>query len=97
MLREVRLTRGTTQSIKGCAVYRGDSPEDEDGATEVCQNLSATATSIIGINANIATTNADAVKAYVQATLNSKFLTQVVIPRELHPKVGDTGSVFVGS
>ena len=64
-------------------MYRGDSAKDEEGAAAVYQNLSASPTSIRAMNANIAygrvpghkTTSADAVKAYVQATLNSEFPT----------------------
>jgi hypothetical protein len=63
--------------LKGRVVYRGDSAKDEEGAAAIYQNLSASPTSIRGMNANIAygrvpghkTTSADAVKAYVQAVL----------------------------
>jgi len=79
--------------LKGRVVYRGDSAKDEEGAAAVYQNLSASPTSIRGMNANIAygriprhkTTSADAVKAYVQATLGSKHPTWVQIPKELRP------------
>ncbi|MFY9237268.1 MAG: reverse transcriptase domain-containing protein, partial [Roseovarius sp.] len=80
--------------LKGRVVYRGDSAKDEEGAAAVYQNLSASPTSIRAMNANIAygrvpgnkTTSADAVKAYVQATLNSEFPTWVQIPKELQPE-----------
>ena len=80
--------------LKGRVVYRGDCAKDEDGAAAVYQNLTASPTSIRGMNANIAygrvpghkTTSADAVKAYVQAVLKSKHPTWVQIPKELRPE-----------
>ena len=79
--------------LKGRVDYRSDSAKNEEGAAAVYQNLSASPTSIQGMNANIAygripghkTTSADAVKAYVQATLGSKHPTWVQIPKELRP------------
>jgi hypothetical protein len=79
--------------LKGRVVYRGDSAKDEEGAAAIYQNLSASPTSIRGMNANIAygrvpghkTTSADAVKAYVQAVLNARHPTWVQIPKELRP------------
>ena len=80
--------------LKGRVVYRGDNAKDEQGALAVYQNLSASPTSVRGMNANVAygrvpghkTTSADAVKAYVQAVLDSKCPTWVQIPKELRPK-----------
>ena len=40
--------------LKGRVVYRGDCARDEEGAAAVYQNLSASPTSIRGMNANIA-------------------------------------------
>jgi hypothetical protein len=79
--------------LKGRVVYRGDSAKDEEGAAAIYQNLSASPTSIRGMNANIAygrvpghkTTSADAVKAYVQAVLNARHPTWVQIPKALRP------------
>ena len=73
--------------------YRGDNAKDETGAAAVYQELSASPTAIQSANANLAygclpghmTTQADAVRAYVQSLLKSKFETWVQIPPELWP------------
>ena len=78
---------------KGRIVYRGDCARDEEGAPAVYQELAATPTTVVDINANIAygslpghtTTAADAVKAYTQSLLKSVHPTWVVIPPELRP------------
>ena len=69
--------------LKGRIVFRGDIVKDQDGAAAVFQDLSASPTSIAGINNNLAygqvpghkTTTADAVKAYVQSMLASTCAT----------------------
>ena len=79
--------------LKGRVVFRGDSAKDEYGLAAVYQNLTASPTSIAAANANLAwgmvpgnkTSSADAVKAYVQSKLKSKFPTWIMIPKELHP------------
>ncbi len=81
------------QILKGRIVYRGDSARDEWGAAAIYQELNASPTSIQAANATIAygcfpgnkVTSADAVKAYVQAHLNSEHPTWVAVPPELQP------------
>ena len=82
------------QKMKGRIVYRGDCAKDEHGAAAVYQELGANPTSVQGLNACLAygtlpgnqATAADAVKAYVQAMLSSKFRTWIELPPELRPK-----------
>ena len=81
------------QKMKGRIVYRGDCAKDEEGAAAVYRELGANPTSVQGLNACMAygalpghtTTAADAVKAYVQALLKSKFQTWIELPPELRP------------
>ena len=78
---------------KGRIVFRGDSTNDQHGASAVFQELGSSPTSVQDVNCNLAygavpgnaTTAADAQRAYVQADLKSKFETWVSIPRELWP------------
>ena len=78
---------------KGRICYRGDNTRDQNGALAVFQEMSASPTSIHTANSNLAyglmpgnkTTTADAIRAYVQAKLNSKYQTWVRIPPELWP------------
>ena len=80
--------------LKSRVVFRGDSVKDEGGAAAVFQELSATPTNISDINSNLAfgllpgnsTSQADAIQAYLQSTLNSQHPTWVCLPRELWPK-----------
>ena len=79
--------------MKGRCVFRGDCAKDEDGCLAVYQQLSANPTSISSANNNIAygrlpgskTTQADAIKAYVQSRLRSKHETWIALPREQWP------------
>ena len=81
------------QKHKGRICFRGDNVKDSDGAVAVFQELSASPTTVPSANANIAygcipgnqTTQADAVRAYVQAELRSLNETWVLIPKELRP------------
>ena len=65
---------------KGRIVFRGDAVKDQDGAVAVFQELSASPTTIHTSNSIIAygclpghkTTQADAIRAYVQSVLKSK-------------------------
>ena len=80
--------------MKGRIVYRGDCAKDEHGAAAVYQELGANPTSVQRLNACLAygslpgnrATAADAVKAYVQALLSSKYKTWIELPPELRPK-----------
>ena len=80
--------------MKGRIVYRRDCAKDEHGAAAVYQELGANPTSVQGLNACLAygslpgnrATAADAVKAYVQALLSSKYKTWIELPPELRPK-----------
>ena len=82
------------QKMKGRIVYRGDCAKDEHGAAAVYQELGANPTSVRGLNACLAygslrgnsSSTADAVKAYVQALLSSKYKTWIELPPELRPK-----------
>ena len=82
------------QKVKGRIVYRGDCAKDEEGAAAVYRELGANPTSVQGLNACMAygalpgnaTSAADAIKAYVQALLKSKFQTWIELPPELRPK-----------
>ena len=79
---------------KGRICFRGDNAKDQFGASAIYQDLSAAPTSIHSANCNLAygcvpghkTTQADAVRAYVQALLSSLYETYVRIPRELWPE-----------
>ena len=81
------------QKMKGRIVYRGDCAKDEHGVAAVYQELGANPTSVQGLNACLAygsipgnaATAADAVKAYVQALLSSKYKTWIELPPELRP------------
>jgi len=80
--------------MKGRIVYRGDCAKDEHSAAAVYQELGANPTSVQGLNACLAygslpghsSSAADAVKAYVQALLSSKYKTWIELPPELRPK-----------
>ena len=82
------------QKVKGRIVYRGDCAKDEEGAAAVYRELGANPTSVQGLNACVAygalpgnaTSAADAIKAYVQALLKSKYQTWIELPPELRPK-----------
>ena len=79
--------------MKGRIVYRGDCAKDEYGAAAVYQELGANPTSVQGLNACLAYGSlpgnlamaADAIKAYVQAYLKSKYRTWIELPPELRP------------
>jgi len=81
------------QKYKGRVVFRGDITRDQYGAAAVFQELAASPTSIQDANSNLAygrlpgnkTTQADAIRAYVQSELRSKNVTWVAVPRELWP------------
>ena len=81
---------------RGRITFRGDNTRDEDGAMAIFQELSASPTSIQDANVSIAygllpghrISTADAVKAYIQAMLKSKYPTYVRIPKELWPADG---------
>ncbi|CAE7560940.1 RE1 [Symbiodinium natans] len=81
------------QKMKGRIVYRGDCAKDEEGAAAVYRELGANPTSVQGLNACLAygalpgnqSSAADAIKAYVQALLKSKFQTWIELPPELRP------------
>ena len=80
--------------MKGRIVYRGDCAKDQHGAAAVYQELGANPTSVQGLKACLAYGSlpghsfsaADAVKAYVQALLSSKYKTWIELPPELRPK-----------
>jgi hypothetical protein len=80
--------------MKGRIVYRGNCAKDEHGAAAVYQELGANPTSVQGLSACLAyaslpghsSSAADAVKAYVQALLSSKYMTWIELPPELRPK-----------
>ena len=82
------------QKMKGRIVYRGDCAKDEHGAAAVYQELGANPTSVQGLNTCLAygslpgnsSSAADAVKAYVQALLSSKYKTWIGLLPELRPK-----------
>ena len=82
------------RKYKGRIVFRGDCVKDQDGAAAVFQELSASPTTIHSANSNIAygcipgnkSTQADAIRAYVQSFLKSKHETWARIPPELWPK-----------
>ena len=79
---------------KGRVCFRGDCVKDQEGAPAVHAELAASPTSIAAANSNIAyglipgnkTTQADAIRAYIQSTLRSKHKTWVRIPKQLWPK-----------
>ena len=81
------------QKVKGRIVYRGDCAKDEEGAAAVYRELGANPTSVQGLNACLAygslpgnqSSAADAIKAYVQALLKSKYQTWIELPPELRP------------
>ena len=78
---------------KGRIVFRGDNAKDEHGALAIYQEMAASPTTVQSANCNLAygclpghkTTQADAVRAYVQSLLKSKNETWVRIPKELWP------------
>eukprot|EP00435_Cladocopium_sp_Y103_P068964 s77_g32.t1 len=82
------------QKIKGRIVYRGDCAKDEHGAAAVYQELGANPwrqvpelrTEAYGTLPGHCSTAADAVKAYVQALLSSRYKTWIELPPELRPK-----------
>ena len=83
----------TLRKHKGRIVFRGDNVKDQDGAIAVFQELSASPSAVHTINANICygclpgnkTMAADALQAYLQAKLASKYPTWVHVPKELWP------------
>jgi len=78
---------------KGRICFRGDNVKDQDGAVAVFQELSSSPTAVQGVNANIAYgclpghkyTVSDAIRAYVQSLLKSRYKTWCRIPRDLWP------------
>ena len=82
------------RKYKGRIVFRGDNVKDQNGALAVFQELSASPSAIHSINSNMAygciaghkTTASDALQAYLQADLQTKHATWVLIPRELWPE-----------
>ena len=82
------------QKVKGRIVYLGDAAKGELGYAAVYQELGANPTSVQGLNATLAygsipghaLSAADAVKAYVQASLKSRVhKTWIQLPPELRP------------
>jgi len=79
---------------KGRICYRGDCARDEYGALAVYQEMAANPTTIHTANSNLAygcmpghkTTQADAIRAYIQALLNTACATWVAIPFDLWPE-----------
>jgi hypothetical protein len=79
---------------KGRIVFRGDDVKDEYGAPAVFQNLSASPTGVHTTNSTIVWGSlpghsvqvSNAIRAYIQSTLNSQHETWVLIPPELRPK-----------
>ena len=79
---------------KGRICFRGDNVKDEYGAAAIFQELSASPTAVQTANANLAygclpghkTTQADAIRAYIQSLLKSKHKTWVMVPKELWPQ-----------
>ena len=82
------------RKYKGRIVFRGDNVKVQNGAIAVFQELSASPSAIHSINSNIAygciaghkSTASDALQAYLQAELNTKHPTWVLIPKELWPE-----------
>ena len=82
------------RKMKGRKAYRRDCAKDEHGAAAVYQELGANPTSVQGPNACLAygslpgnrATAADAVKAYVQALLSSKYKSWIELAPELRIK-----------
>ena len=82
--------------MKGRIVYRGDCARDENGAAAVYQDMGANPTSVQGLNACLAygslpghsSSAADAIKAYVQALLSSKYKTRIELPLNLGQSTG---------
>ena len=80
--------------MKARRVYCGDCAKDEHGAAAVYQELGANPTSVQGLNACLAygslpgnsSSAADAVKAYVQALLSSKYKTWIELPPQAKAK-----------
>jgi len=78
---------------KGRICFRGDIVKDEWNKPAIFQEIAASPTTVADINSNVAygclpghsTTQADAVRAYVQATLKSKHRTWIRLPRALWP------------
>ena len=81
------------RKMKGRIVFRGDIGKDEYGAAAVYQDMAANPTSVQGLNSCLAYgslpghkhSTADAIKAYVQALLKSKYATWIELPPELRP------------
>ena len=79
---------------KGRICFRGDNVKDEDGAPAVFQEMSSSPAAIQSVNANVAyglipghkSTVSDALSAYLQSSLKSKYPTWVTIPKTLWPK-----------
>ena len=77
-------------------MYRGDCARDENGAAAVYQDMGANPTSVQGLNACLAygslpghsSSAADAIKAYVQALLFSKYKTRIELPLNLGQSTG---------
>ena len=79
---------------KGRICFRGDDVKDEYGAPAIFQQLSASPTTVHAANSTVAygtlpdneTEVSDAIRAYIQSVLGSKYETWVLIPPELRPK-----------
>jgi len=78
---------------KGRLCFRGDIVKDETGKPAIFQELSASPSNVTDLNASIAygqvpghkTTQADAVRAYIQAVLKSQHKTWIRLPPQLWP------------
>ena len=78
---------------KGRFCFRTPTTRDQGGALAVFQEMSSRPTTIVALNVAIAygmisghkCTTVDAIKAYVQSDLNSKFATYIEIPKYLCP------------
>ena len=76
---------------KGRICYRGDCAKDQNGAYRVYQELSASPAGVHSANSNLCygclpghkTTQADAIRAYVQTNLKSKHPTWIRVPHIL--------------
>ena len=87
--------------MKGRIVYRGDCAKDENGAAAVYQELGANPTSVQGLDACLAygalpgnkTTAADAIKAYVQRSLNRSAKRGLSYRLNYAPNGGDKNSL----
>ncbi len=86
---------------KGRICFRGDSVKDEDGAPAVFQEMSSSPAAIQSINANVAygmipgrsSSVSDALSAYIQTLLKSKYPTWVTIPKPCGPSTGTASTI----